>query len=234
MKQSFLSLVIIAGMAMMISSCSKPSVDTNPKPGGGANPVINKVSSDTPWFGGVAHVTIDATGAAKLYVGSELITGNTYNVANVTNPVSLHIKVVSSEGKSAETDFTVTAWSQTMTYWCNYGPVHGNLFRICREDSINFPSAWHDKPELIDNNYITSYPDGSYEINGLRSNPGIWSFRNNETVYFNGVQSWTIYDPNAPAGHQPYVNATGWRAYKVEIDQVNPSLRWRTEIGYIH
>ncbi len=230
MKQ-LLSLVIIAGMAMMIS-CSK-SVDPNPSPGG-VNPVITKVSSNTPWFGGVANVTIDATGAAKIYVGNELITGNTYPIANVTLPTTIHIKAVSSSGKTAETDFTVSPWTQTMTYWCNYGPVHLNLLRICREDSINFPSAWRDKPELIDPTPVLYFTDGSYQVNGVRSDPNIWSFKNNETTYFDGVQSWTIYDPNAPSGHQPYVNTTGWKAYKVEVDQVNPSIRWRTEIGYIH
>jgi hypothetical protein len=121
-----------------------------------------------------------------------------------------------------------------MTLWCNYGPVTGYIFRICREDSISFPSAWHDKLLLIDHNVIQFFPDGSYQIGGVRSASGIWALQSNETIFFDGLQHWRISDTNAPLGHQPFLNTSGWMAYKVEPDPNNLSVSFRTEIGYKH
>jgi hypothetical protein len=226
MKKVCLIFLIIPYSLVLLTGCSKGGgnlIDPSPAQ---APTLTVTATPDTLWYSGTSTINWSSTNATSVSMAGGSISGTSgsFTTPALTSPTTYSI-TATGQGGSTTKAITIKVWSERMTLWCHYGPFTGYLFRVCREDSINFASAWRDLPSLIDHNSLQFFPNGSGQINGGLIYPNVWSFQNNETIFFDGLQHWTI----------DSLNTSRWIAHKVEPDG-NPSYPyiWRTVIGYKH
>lgn len=170
-------------------------------------------------------VVINATGVntTSFTVGENVFTNTTFTHQTPKLKTTTVYTVVAKgpTGLITTKEFTVVVYSQVRKFFCNYGSFKLLQVKICKKDSVNFPSAWVDKPSIVSTfcDLTRFYPDGTGDVTmgPCKPNAGTvfklsvpWELRKNDTAYFDGLTEWHIDWINASGFQISYVDPLGY------------------------
>ncbi len=239
MKKTLFYSGLIVISTFIFFACSKKETlnqSTGPIPIPIPPPIPTLIlKADTAWYNGSTTITITSNAQSIINLNTNLpVTGPVVITGLKSDSLVTFIAKNTSGNLTSTTTASITVrnHSERMTLWCNYGPYHNTYGQFCYMDSLQYTYAWHDIPR--DCNIIEFFPSNGYArvTIGCGPNagyigiaPNAWAFHNNETIFFDQLQSWTI----------DYVNTLEWQAHKIVPVQGDPLNRSaKTVIRYSH
>jgi len=228
---NFYSMLLFI-ISIAIIGCGKDPLPINPIVPPTPVPEFTSTKATTAWFNGTSDLSWSAKNATAYAVGNgDFNSATATTVPGTSTSQKINIKAKGSGGITS-VDITVPAmYSQRMTFWCNYGPVHMTSFKVCDTDSLSNPSAWHAIPP--DCNTTKFNPDGTGQVTmgACSPNPGTvwpfsspWALQNNDSKYWNGSKLWDV----------DFIDTSGFQISIIEADAFNPNNFFKTVLVYSH
>lgn len=237
--KKILFLIVVAGMAMIIS-CSKGSSPTPPPP---PTPTLNvSVSPETAWYSGTSTISWSSTNTDSVRVNGVKVNGNSFVTPSLTAPATYTITAFGPASSVTKT-VTVSVWSQNMTLISNYGnwkniysvsykqadslnPALYNYFLI---DSSNCTTSQYNTNTFY---YLSSFLGFGGQIIQGCGNPVVtgnftWDWQNNETQISYGIGpsvNWNV----------DTLNSSLLRISQDKPDSTFPSIIVHYVLRYVH
>ena len=200
--KKILFLIIVAGMAMIIS-CSKGSSPTPPPPTPPPSKptLVVSLSPETAWYSETSTISWTTTSTDSVRVNGVKANGSYFVTPSLTAPVTYTITAF-GRGDSVTNTVRVSVWPQKLTLLSHYGSWK-NIYHVSynQADSLN-SALYHyflpDSANCKTDNYLTTYTFylgttfSKGQVTQGCGNPVVtddflWNWQNNETQIVYGI-----------------------------------------------